>query len=101
LRRGWDHTIPQGETLKMVYERAVPFYLDTIVPMLMAGKNVLLVSHGNTIRALMKYIENISDEGIKKVEMPFGCVVLYEVDRQGILLHKDEQRCIAEDVVNV
>ena len=54
IRRGWDVPVPGGETLKKVYERVVPFYLDTIVPQLQAGKNVLIVAHGNSDRALMK-----------------------------------------------
>jgi 2,3-bisphosphoglycerate-dependent phosphoglycerate mutase len=86
VRRGWDVPIPGGETLKMVYERAVPFYRDTIVPLLSAGKNVLLVSHGNTIRALKKYIESISDKGIADVEMPFGEILVYEVSHEGRML---------------
>ncbi len=95
IRRGWNEPVPHGETLKMVYERAVPFYLSTIVPMLMTGKNVLVVSHGNTIRALSKYIENISDEGIKKVEMLIGCILLYQVDKEGrVIPDKKELRCL-------
>lgn len=83
VRRGWDVPIPQGETLKMVYERAVPFYKETILPLLAAGKHVLLVSHGNTIRALKKYIESISDQGIADIEMPFGQILIYEVSGDG------------------
>ena len=83
VRRGWDVPIPKGETLKMVYERAVPFYIQTVLPLLAAGKNVLLVSHGNTIRALKKYVESISDEGIAEIEMPFGQILVYEVSSEG------------------
>ncbi len=89
VRRGWDEPIPGGETMKMVYERAVPFYLDVVLPRLLAGDNVLLVSHGNGIRALMKYIESISDEGISELEMVFGTLVVYEIDEQGKQLKKD------------
>lgn len=54
IRRSWDYPIPGGETLADVYDRAVPFYEQAILPRLEAGENVLIVSHGNTIRALMK-----------------------------------------------
>ena len=91
LHRDYLHPIPHGESLKMVYERAVPFYLETILPMLRDGKNVLMVSHGNTIRALMKYIESISDDGIKDVEMIFGAVLIYRVDGEGKLVSRDER----------
>ncbi len=88
IRRDWDCPVPNGETLKMVYERAVPYYQEHIVPLLNNDKNVLIVSHGNAIRALMKYIENISDEKIKNVEMLFGAVLIYDVDSQGKMIKK-------------
>ena len=79
IRRGWDVPIPGGETLKMVYERVVPFYKDTVLPELRSGKNVLLVGHGNSLRALIKYLESLSDEEIGQREMPFGQIVTYEI----------------------
>ncbi len=91
LRRGWDYPVPNGETLKMVYERVVPFYLERILPLLISGKNVLVVSHGNTIRALMKYIEKISDDGVSEVEMLFSDVILYDVDEDGHMLKKEKR----------
>lgn len=83
IRRSWDEPIPGGETLQMVHERAVPFYKDYILPKLLAGQNILVVSHGNTIRALVKYLENISDEGIAEIEMPFGHMLIYHVHPTG------------------
>jgi 2,3-bisphosphoglycerate-dependent phosphoglycerate mutase len=84
LRRGWDVPVPGGETLKMVYERVVPFYKDTIVPLLNDGKNVLVVAHGNSIRALKKYIESISDKDVADLEMPFGQIIAYNVSQDGL-----------------
>lgn len=89
LRRGWNYPVPNGETLKMVYERAIPFYLEKILPLIKEGKNILVVSHGNTIRSLEKYIENISDAGIAKVEMIFGSVLVYDVNDEGRMVHKE------------
>ncbi len=83
LRRDWDYAVPGGETLKMVYERVIPFYLDHMLPKLKEGKTVLMVSHGNAIRALMKYIESISDDGVANLEMPIGNVVIYEINETG------------------
>ena len=83
LRRGWNVEVPNGETLKMVYERAVPFYRETILPLINKGQNVLLVAHGNSIRALMKYIEEINDDEVSHLEMLFGQIVIYEVDENG------------------
>lgn len=83
LRRGWDVPVPGGETIKMVYERVVPFYQQTILSLLQEGKNVLIVAHGNSIRALMKYIENISDDGVADLEMLFGQINIYEISKDG------------------
>lgn len=89
IRREWDCPVPGGETLKMVYERVVPYYEEKIVPLLRAGKNVLVVSHGNALRALMLYLESIPKEEAKNLEMLFGAVVLYEVDEEGRMQHKE------------
>lgn len=91
LRRGWDYPVPGGETLKMVYDRVVPYYLSNILPLLRDGKSVLIVAHGNSLRALIKYLEKISDEEISKLEMMFGSVVVYEVDHEGYMITKDTQ----------
>jgi 2,3-bisphosphoglycerate-dependent phosphoglycerate mutase len=83
LRRGWDVPIPGGETLKMVFERVTPFYLENILPLLLSGKNVLIVAHGNSIRALIKYIDSVKDEDIGNLEMIFGQINVYEVNEDG------------------
>ena len=89
LRRGWDYPIPKGESLKMVYERAVPYFLEKILPRIKDNKNILVVAHGNSLRALLKYIENISDDGIEDVEIPFGAIIIYNVDENGHMLNKE------------
>lgn len=83
LRRSWDYPVPGGETLKKVYERAVPYYKSYVLPKLLADNNVIIVAHGNSIRSLVKYIEKISDEDIGSVEMIFGKILVYEVDAAG------------------
>lgn len=93
IRRSWDEPIPGGETLQMVHERAVPFYKDHILPKLLTGQNVLVVSHGNTIRSLIKYLEDISHHGIAEVEMPFGHMLIYHVTPDG-RQHNKELRTI-------
>lgn len=92
IRRDWDYPVPGGETLKDVYKRAVPFLQKEVLPLLVRGKNVLLVAHGNSIRSLIKYIENISDQGIANVEMIFGTILLYELDKEGHMAAKDERK---------
>jgi len=96
IRRGWDCPIPHGESLKMVYDRAVPFFLKEIVPRLKKGENVLIVAHGNSLRCIIKYIENVSDAGIADVEMPFGAILIYDLDSDGRLLHKEARQLKSE-----
>jgi len=89
IRRGWDEPVPGGETLKMTYERVIPYYKEVILPKLIEGKNILLVSHGNTIRALVKYMEKISDENIFSLEISFNEVLIYTVDSNGYKSQKE------------
>ncbi len=97
LRRGWDYPIPHGETLKMVYDRVVPYYLSTIVPLLNDNKNTIIVAHGNSLRALIKYVEGHSDADMQHVEMPFGSVCIYTVDGTGKMRTK-KVRSVTSDV---
>lgn len=92
IRRDWDYPVPNGETLKMVYERTIPFYKEHILPKLLEGQTVLIVSHGNAIRALIKYMEAISDEGVADIEMPFGHILEYEVNDDGTCKTKHEMQ---------
>jgi D-lactate dehydrogenase len=89
LRRSWDSPVEGGESLKDVYERVIPFYLRIILPRLRHGQNVLVVAHGNSIRSLIKYIENNSDSEVGEMEMIQGCALEYEVDVEGRSKQKD------------
>lgn len=91
LRRGWDYPIPEGESLKKVYERVVPYFETHIKPLLEKGISVLVVAHGNSLRALMKYIEHISDEHISDVELATGEIVMYRIDASGALVAKEKR----------
>lgn len=92
LRRDWDYPVPNGETLKIVYERAEPFYIETILPQLLEGKNILITAHGNSIRALMKYIENVPEQDMGHIEMLFNTIVEYEIDKDGKMTAKKEYK---------
>ncbi len=70
----------RGESLKDAAERVMPFFNGTIVPDLLMGKKVLVVSHANTLRALIKQIDNIDDEDIKSMSIPTGIPLLYRLD---------------------
>lgn len=88
-RRSWDSPLPHGETLKDVYERVIPYYIDHILPKLKAGKNVIVVAHGNSLRALVKYLDNISDEDIPKLEIPVGEMIVYKINEDGKMVSKE------------
>ena len=93
-RRSWDYPVPNGETLKDVYERAVPFYKEKILPELKEGKNVLIMAHGNSLRALIKYLENISDEEIPNLELATGEIYIYEMNETGAIISKKIKRVV-------
>src|SRR3989344_2233433 len=89
LRRGWYYPVENGETLKDVYERVVPYYQQEILPNLMQGKNVLISAHGNSLRALVKYLDNISDVDIANLEIATGEAVIYEINSSGKVISKE------------
>ena len=90
IRRGWDSPIPEGETLKDVYNRVVPYYQQEILPKLKSGKNVLIVAHGNSLRALVKFLEGISDAEISNVELATGEIYVYDIDKDGNVISKEK-----------
>ncbi|CDO28513.1 phosphoglyceromutase [Mycobacterium vulneris] len=71
---------PLTECLKDVVERFVPYYESTIVPELKAGKTVLIAAHGNSLRALVKYLDGMSDEEVVGLNIPTGIPLRYELD---------------------
>jgi 2,3-bisphosphoglycerate-dependent phosphoglycerate mutase len=88
IRRSWDYQIPEGESLRMVYERVVPYYDREIVSKIKAGSNVMVVASDNSLRALIKYLENISDSDIAGLELKVGEANLFEIDSAGKVLSK-------------
>ncbi len=80
-RRSFKQRPPGGETLKDVFNRAVPFYKKYVEKDLKQGKNVLMVVSHNSARALIKYIEKIADKDIIKVEVAYGGLTVYDFDK--------------------
>ncbi|MEN4012765.1 MAG: 2,3-diphosphoglycerate-dependent phosphoglycerate mutase [Bellilinea sp.] len=74
--------LPATESLKITLERVMPFWESKIVPRLQAGEKVLVVAHGNSLRALVKYLDNISDEDITELNIPTGIPLAYALDSQ-------------------
>jgi len=80
-RRSYDVAPPGGESLKDVCKRVDPFYKKYIEKDLKDGKNVLVVASHNSLRAIVKYVEKVSDEKIIDVELPFGSLIKYDFEK--------------------
>ena len=80
--------LPRTECLKDTVERVVPYFESEIKPQILAGKNVIIAAHGNSLRALVKYLENISDEDIISLNIPTGVPLVYELDENLKVLGK-------------
>jgi len=89
MRRGWNVPLPKGETLKDVYDRVIPYYISNILPFLKSDKNVLITAHGNSLRALVKFLEQVTDEQIPNLEIPTGQVLIYTLDTHGKVMSKE------------
>tara|TARA_B100000085_G_scaffold278669_1_gene300809 strand:+ start:248 stop:994 length:747 start_codon:yes stop_codon:yes gene_type:complete len=72
--------LPNSESLKDTVKRFMPYWHDVIKPEIEDGKRVLIVAHGNSLRALVKYLDQISDEDILKLNIPTGVPLVYELD---------------------
>lgn len=77
-RRSWDTKPPGGESLKDTSKRVLPYFKKEIMPLLKKRKNVLVAGHGNSLRAIIKFIENISEEDVPFLEVPTGKPLTYE-----------------------
>jgi 2,3-bisphosphoglycerate-dependent phosphoglycerate mutase len=89
LRRNWDHPVPGGETLKDVHTRVLPYYEQEILKDLKQGKNVIVAAHGNSLRALMKHLENHPEGKVHELEIGTGEVLVYEISEDGTVLGKE------------
>lgn len=77
-----DEQLPRTECLKDTVDRFLPLWHETIAPMITAGKRVVIAAHGNSLRALVKYLDNVSDEEIVGLNIPTGVPLVYELDEQ-------------------
>ena len=74
--------VPLTECLKDTVARVLPFWNESIAPAIRSGKNVVIAAHGNSIRALVKYLDNIADDAIVGVNIPNGIPLVYELDAE-------------------
>jgi 2,3-bisphosphoglycerate-dependent phosphoglycerate mutase len=82
-RRSYDVRPPGGESLKDTAERVLPYYERTIKPYLLKGESILVAAHGNSLRALIMELEQLSREQVLELNIPTGAPLLYELDKTG------------------
>jgi len=90
-RRSYDVNPPNGECLKDTAERTIPFFRDQILPLIKEGKNVLVSAHGNSLRSIVMFIENLSKEEMLSLEIPTGLPLLFEIE-DGVLRRREFYR---------
>jgi 2,3-bisphosphoglycerate-dependent phosphoglycerate mutase len=76
-RRSFDVAPPEGESLAMTAERAYPYFKEKILPLVEKGQNVLVSAHGNSLRAIVMHLDNLSKEQVLELELPTGEPLLY------------------------
>ena len=81
---------PQSESLKDTQDRVLPFWEKRVYPCIASGQSVLITAHGNSLRALIKKLEMISDEDISSIEIKTGQPLIYQIDKQARILKKED-----------
>ena len=84
-RRSYDIAPPNGESLKMTSERAIPYLEEEIIPKILDGKNVLVVAHGNSLRAIVMKLKKYSPEQILQTEIGWCEPWIFEIDNKGVM----------------
>jgi 2,3-bisphosphoglycerate-dependent phosphoglycerate mutase len=88
-RRSYDVRPPGGESLKDTAERVLPYYDTKIKPCVLKGETILIAAHGNSLRALVMQLEQLSKEQVLELNIPTGAPLLYELDNSGkVLSHR-------------
>ena len=87
-RRSYDIGPPGGESLKETGERVLPYFLSEIYPSILKGENIIVSAHGNSLRSLIKHLDNLSSEEIVKLEIPTGAPIHYLFDNNGSVINK-------------
>tara|TARA_S200000501_G_scaffold368525_1_gene406501 strand:+ start:1244 stop:1864 length:621 start_codon:yes stop_codon:yes gene_type:complete len=84
-RRSYDVAPENGESLKDTCERTIPYFKKNILPKLYDGENVIITAHGNSLRSIIMYVEELSEEEIISVEITTGIPIVYEYENKNII----------------
>lgn len=82
-RRSYDTPPPGGESLKDTGERVMPYFNQEILPLIKKGQNILISAHGNSLRSMIKFLDNISDTEIVELEIPTGAPIHFTFNEHG------------------
>lgn len=105
-RRSYDVAPPNGESLKDTYNRSVPYFKNTVLKEIKNGKQVILSGHHNSLRAIIKFLDNISDADIVNLNVPYCIPLVYEFDgnlkpvKRYYLADDEEVRSVIESIKN-
>jgi len=89
-RRSYDTPPPNGESLKDTADRAIPYFKEKILTEVKAGKEVIVSAHGNSLRAIVMFLDELSKEDVLKLNIATGAPIVYEIDAEGKILSKKE-----------
>ena len=92
VRRGYSPRPPGGESLEDTTDRVLPYFEETIEPDLKAGNVILIAAHGNSLRALVKKLDNLSDEAVPHVEIANGELIVYRLGADGTYTRETETK---------
>ncbi len=96
-RRSYDIAPPNGESLKDTAARTLPYFQTKIMPEVTAGRNILVVAHGNSLRSIVMYLDQLTKEQVLELNIPTGAPIVYEIDAQGRVVTKRERQLPAAD----
>lgn len=87
-RRSFDIAPPGGESLKMTAERVLPYFEETILPLLKEKSDILVAAHGNSLRALVMQLDKLNSDEVVKLEIPTGMPICYSINEHGQVKNK-------------
>jgi len=87
-RRSYDVAPPNGESLKDTAARTLPYFHDTIMPLVKAGKNVLVSAHGNSLRSIVMSLDQLDEKQVLELNIPNGVPIVYDIDADGKVVNK-------------
>jgi 2,3-bisphosphoglycerate-dependent phosphoglycerate mutase len=87
-RRSYDVPPPNGESLKDTRARTIPYFEEKILPLVKSGKNVLVTAHGNSLRSIVMYLDNLTKEQVLELNIPTAVPLVYDFDESGKIIGK-------------